>query len=127
MENNKATKGYAVITGASSGIGTEFAKRLANEGYPLVLVARRRERLEELAKLLPTECKIMTADLSDMKECESLMQELCDIDIDIFINNAGFGYCGEVWNFENETEQGMIDLNVKSLHLLTKLALDKMD
>ena len=127
MENNKATKGYAVITGASSGIGTEFAKRLAKEGYPLVLVARRRERLEELAKLLPTECKIMTADLSDMKECESLMQELCDIDIDIFINNAGFGYCGEVWNIENETELGMIDLNVKSLHLLTKLALDKMD
>ena len=127
MDNNKTTKGYAVITGASSGIGTEFAKRLAKEGYPLVLVARRRERLEEVAESLPGECKIITADLSVMKECERLMKELSDTKIDVFINNAGFGFCGEILNIDNDTELNMIDLNVKSLHLLMKLALKDMD
>lgn len=122
----KLKKGYAVITGASSGIGAEFAKRLAKEGYPLVLVARRRERLEELAKNLEVECTIMTADLSDMDSCKKLMNDLADFNIDIFINNAGFGFCGETVNIEDETELNMIDLNVKSLHLLTKLVLKKM-
>lgn len=119
-------KGYAVITGASSGIGTEFAKRLAKEEYPLVLIARRRERLEQLAQELNTECMILTADLSDMNECKRLMQELNSVDIDIFINNAGFGYCGETLSIDTETELNMIDLNVKAMHLLTKLALAKM-
>ena len=62
------TKNYAVITGASSGIGTEFAKRFAKEGYKLVLIARRKERLEELSKALDAECLIITADLSDMAD-----------------------------------------------------------
>jgi len=61
-------KNYAVITGASSGIGSEFAKRLSKEGYKLVLIARRKERLEELAKSLHTECMVMTADLSNLEE-----------------------------------------------------------
>ncbi len=120
------SKGYAVITGASSGIGTEFAKRLAKEGYKLVLVARRRERLEQLAQELDTECMILTADLSDMDECKRIMKELDSVDIDVFINNAGFGYCGETLTIENEIELNMIDLNVKATHLLAKLALDKM-
>lgn len=119
-------KGYAVITGASSGIGTEFAKRLAKEGYPLVLVARRKERLEHLAQELNTECIILTADLSNMDECKRMMQELDSIEIDVFINNAGFGYCGETLSIDTETELNMIDLNVKAMHLLAKLALDKM-
>lgn len=119
-------KGYAVITGASSGIGTEFAKRLAKEGYPLVLVARRRERLEKLAKELNSECIILTADLSNMDECRRMMQELDSVEIDVFINNAGFGYCGETLTIETETELNMIDLNVKAMHLLAKLVLDKM-
>lgn len=119
-------KGYAVITGASSGIGTEFAKRLAKDGYNLVLVARRRERLEQLAQELDTECMIMIADLSDMDECKRMMNELESVDIDVFINNAGFGYCGETLTIETETELNMIDLNVKAMHLLAKLALDKM-
>ncbi|MBQ8802471.1 MAG: SDR family oxidoreductase [Tyzzerella sp.] len=118
--------GYAVITGASSGIGAEFAKRLAKEGYPLVLVARRRERLEELADSLSTECIIVTADLSDMKECERFVQELSGVDIEIFINNAGFGFCGETLNIDNATELNMIDVNVKAVHLLTKLILRDM-
>ena len=119
-------KGYAVITGASSGIGVEFAKRLAEEGYALVLVARRRERLEQLANELNTECMILTADLTDMSECQRIMQELDSKDIEIFINNAGFGYCGEVLDIKTKTELDMIDLNVKAMHLLCKLVLTKM-
>lgn len=119
-------KGYAVITGASSGIGTEFARRLAKEGYPLVLVARRRERLEELAKSLQTDCIVITADISDMEECKRVMRELDSKEIEVFINNAGFGYCGEILNIETQTELDMIDLNVKAMHLLAKLALERM-
>ena len=119
-------KGYAVITGASSGIGTEFAKRMAKEGYKLVLVARRKERLEQLAQELDTKCIILTADLSDMDECNRIMNELDSVEIDVFINNAGFGYCGETLSIDTETELNMIDLNVKAMHLLVKLALDKM-
>lgn len=119
-------KQYAVITGASSGIGAEFAKRLAKEGYKLILIARRKERLEALAQSLETECVIITADLSDMEECKRMMKELDSKEIEVFINNAGFGYCGETLNIENEIELNMIDLNVKALHLLAKLMLDKM-
>mgnify|MGYP003303873235 CR=1 FL=1 len=69
-------KGYAVITGASSGIGSEFAKCLAKEGYPLVLVARRRDRLEALKETLPTECMVKVADLSNLEECRQIGEEL---------------------------------------------------
>ena len=86
---------YAVITGASAGIGACFAKRLAMEGYSLVLVARREERLQELAKKLDTECKIVVCDVSKTQECERLMEEIKDLPIEIFINNAGFGDCGQ--------------------------------
>lgn len=120
-------KKYAVITGASSGIGTEFAKRLAKEGYALILIARRRERLEELKKELGAECVLLTADLSDMAECDRVAQDLQAYTIEIFINNAGFGYCGEILDIENTTELSMIDLNVKAVHLLTKHILKKME
>lgn len=119
-------KGYAVITGASSGIGTEFARRLAKEGYPLVLVARRKDRLEQLAASLKTECVVITADLSDMEECRRVMRELDSKEIEVFINNAGFGYCGETLNIETQTELDMIDVNVKAMHLFAKLALERM-
>ena len=119
-------KQYAVITGASSGIGAEFAKRFAKEGYKLVLIARRKDRLEELKKLFNVECRIVTADLSDMEECKRVAKELENIEIDVFVNNAGFGYCGETLNIEDDIELNMIDLNVKAMHLLTKLFLQKM-
>ena len=119
-------KRYAVITGASSGIGVEFAKRLALEGYALVLVARRKERLVQLAEELATECEVLPADLSNMNECTRVVEQLENHNIEIFINNAGFGFCGRILDVNNATELEMIDLNIKALHLLTKLTLEKM-
>jgi hypothetical protein len=123
-------KSYAVVTGASSGIGLEFARQLAREGYPLILVARRRERLEELAGTfrrngIPT--LVIPADLSRRKECYRLMDELSDKKIGVFINNAGFGDCGCFLETDEAKELEMIDVNVKAMHLLTKLVLRKMD
>ena len=123
---NKAKKYYAVITGASSGIGKEFAKRLSKEGYRLVLVARRQERLEELAESLSTSCEIITADLSRMEDCRYLCSRLEQIPVGIFINNAGFGDCSYFIDGEEEKELEMIDVNVKAVHFLTKRMLLKM-
>lgn len=113
-------KKYAVITGASSGIGVEFAKRLAAKGYALVLVARREERLKTLAKRLKTECEVAVADLTQRAECEKLCEWLADKDVEVFINNAGFGDCGEFVNTDTDKDLDMIRLNVAALHLLTK-------
>lgn len=120
---------YAVITGASSGIGAEFARRLAGEGYRLVLVARRRERLEALAQELAeqgTDSTVITADLSGREECFRLMQKLEGKKIGIFINNAGFGGCGLFTETDLGRELEMIHVNVRALHILMKLALEKM-
>lgn len=119
-------KKYAVITGASSGIGTEFARRLSKDGYSLILVARREERLQKLKEELQTECVILTADLTDLEACQRLTNQLDSYTIDVFVNNAGFGYCGEILGIDTEIELSMIDLNVKAVHFLTKYMLDKM-
>lgn len=119
-------KKYAVITGASSGIGTEFARRLSKDGYSLILVARREERLQKLKEELQTECVILTADLTDLEACQRLTKQLDSYTIDVFVNNAGFGYCGEILGIDTEIELSMIDLNVKAVHFLTKYMLDKM-
>ena len=122
---------YAVITGASAGIGVCFARRLAKEGYKLVLVARRKERLEELAGQLEqdygTQCKVVVCDVSKMEECVSLMEDIKELPVEIFINNAGFGDCGSFISGELSKELDMIDVNIKALHTLMKLALQKME
>ena len=122
---------YGVITGASSGIGYEFARRLACEGYSLVLVARRTAKLEELAQTLgeenpDIECKVFRADLSTREGGYALADFLADIPVEVFINNAGYGDCGFFPDGNMEKELGMIDLNVTAVHILTKLMLRKM-
>lgn len=116
---------YAVITGASSGIGKEFARQLNQHGYELLLVARREERLIELKNQLEN-ADIFVADLSKEEKCYELFDLIQDKKVDIFINNAGFGDCGEFVETDLEKEKQMIQLNIKSLHILMKLVLKKM-
>ena len=119
-------KNYAVITGASAGLGEEFAKQLAEKGYQLILTARREARLRELAEKLPVECEIIPADLSKPEECYRFYEAIKDKKIDIFINNAGFGDCNLFLEGNLQKELEMVDLNVKALHILFKLMLQKM-
>ena len=110
----------ALITGASSGIGKDMARVLSDMGYDLILVARRKTRLENLKKELKTNVDIKTYDLSSTFNCIKLYEEVKNEDIDILINNAGFGLLGEFSNTKLEKELDMIDLNIKSVHTLTK-------
>lgn len=119
-------KNYAVITGASAGLGTEFAKQLANRGYKLILTARREERLKALAESLPVECVIIPADLSKTEECLRFFDLIKEYKVDIFINNAGFGDCNSFLDSDLSMELDMIDVNIKAMHTLCKKMLQKM-
>lgn len=113
----------ALITGASSGMGRDMARVLAKKGYDLIVVARRKEKLEELAKELDTNVEIVELDLSVEKNCFKLYEKFKNKDINLLINNAGFGLFGEFYETDLDTELKMIDLNVKAYHILTKLFL----
>ena len=111
---------FAVITGASSGIGAEFARQLSARGYNLLLVARRADRLEKLSDQLTTVCEIFTADLSKKSECLRLVKALEGRRVDLFINNAGFGDCGLFLQTELDKDLDMLSVNIRALHILTK-------
>lgn len=117
---------FAVITGASSGIGAEFARQLSARGYQLMLVARREERLRLLAAELPTGCEIFPADLSRTEECLRLAQALENRRVDLFVNNAGFGDCGPFTETELDKELRMLDVNVRAVQILTKRMVQQM-
>lgn len=120
-------KRYAVITGASSGIGSEFARVLSQKGYSLILIARREERLIELSHTCSCECQIMKADLSKEEECYRIFDALKDYSIDLLINNAGFGDCGCFIDGDIQKEMDMIKVNIEAVHILTKLFIQKMN
>ncbi len=117
----------ALITGASSGIGKEFARRYAEKGYRLILTARREDILEQLREELKTEIVVIPADLSDEKQCFELLKKLKDEDIDVFINNAGFGLAGSFLTTDVEREINMIKVNDIAMHIMFKGVLQKMD
>ena len=115
----------ALITGASSGIGRDMARYLSNLGYDLVIVARRENLLEELKQeLTKTEVIIEKADISNPDVCKELFEKYKDIDV--LINNAGFGKFGEFDKIELNDELNMIYTNVIGLHVLTKLYVQEM-
>ena len=119
------------ITGASSGIGQEFAHRYARLGFRLILTARRKDRLERLAAELLTRygttSRILTADLRQEADCLRLCEELKEERIDLFINNAGFGVCGSFLETDPERELEMAKVNVLAMHRLFKFAVKKME
>ena len=152
---------WALVTGASSGIGRDMAKYLYSLGYNLILVARDQEKMEELKTELYTkyrqeeekenrknkddknsnskdskpkkvnletkqEILIYSIDLSKKEECIKLYENTKNIEIDLLINNAGFGTFGEFSKTDLEKEVNLINTNITAVHILTKLYLKDM-
>ena len=106
---------WALVTGASSGLGSEFARALAREGVSVVLTARREERLRELASELEeahrVSTRVVAADLADPSAAEQLAEAVRDLEIAILVNNAGFGYAGRFDQQEPQRLREMVQLN----------------
>ncbi len=112
----------ALITGASSGIGKDMAIYLDSLGYELILVARDEEKLKKLCGSL-NKAKYYAYDLCDVNNMYKLYEDTKNEKIDFLINNAGFGLFGYFDETDLDKELRMIDLNIKSVHVLTKLYL----
>jgi short-subunit dehydrogenase len=123
MQNNQAivaAKPFALVTGASSGIGAEFARQLAGRGYVVGLVARRRERLEALAAELGARGQsslVIPADLSIPQGAENLANDLESRNLrpEVVVNNAGVGLYGPVLELDAHRVEAMLHLNVLAL------------
>ena len=113
----------ALITGASSGIGRDMARYLSYLNYDLILGARDKDNLLKLKEDLNTDVLVIPMDLSIISNVYKLYDMVDSNNIDILINNAGFGLFGKFNESDTNRELSMIDLNIKSLHLLTKLFL----
>ena len=110
-----------LITGASSGIGSDMAEILCKKGHIVYAVARREERLNELKDKYPENIIPMVCDVSEKENCFNLFEKLEDKDIDVLINNAGYGMFGKFDSTDLDRELKMIDTNIIGLHILTKL------
>ena len=112
-----------LITGASSGIGASMARHFASLGHELILVARDKKRLDDLVSELNVEAKVIVMDLASTFNCTKLYNRVKKENIDILVNNAGFGVFGTFDETSLDKELDMIDLNIKAVHILTKLFL----
>lgn len=111
-----------LITGASNGLGLDFAKKFSSLGYDLILVARNKDKLEKIKETLDN-VEIEVMDLSAIENVYKLYDKYKG-QVDILINNAGFGVCGNFNDTDLSNELNMIDLNIKTVHVLTKLFLN---
>ena len=113
----------ALVTGASSGIGREIAIYLASLNIDLIVVARNKKELEKLKEKVNVDVKIITLDLIKKDNVYKLYDLVKNDNIDILVNNAGFGLFGLFYETNLDRELEMIDLNVTTYHILTKLFL----
>jgi len=117
----------AVVTGGSSGLGEVFARKLAGRGYRLLLVARREHRLAALRASLGPDHEVMSADLTKEEDVEALARRLeTSQDLDLLVNNAGFGTKGQFWETDYGRQLEMHKLHVMATLRLTRAALPGM-
>lgn len=114
---------WALVTGASAGIGEEFARQLARMGLNLILIARRKQRIDDLARQLQSASKIqvkpIVADLSRPDFLPPLVSAIGSVEVGLLVNNAGFGLAGEFLDHELEQELALLDVNCRAPVILT--------
>ena len=132
MASRSAARPHALVTGASSGIGSVFAELLARDGYDLVVVARRRDRLEALAQRLKKEqpginVDVLVADLSKPADLHTVEKHILeDKDLELLVNNAGFGGYMPFAQLDPDRAEELINLQVLAVTRLCRAALPSM-
>jgi short-subunit dehydrogenase len=130
MNASKPGKGWAVVTGASSGLGLLFARSLAQRGHPVLAVARRLERLEELTRQVAVQggrVVPLAADLQTSEAVQAVARRATELgDVEVLVNSAGFGTWGAFADLSLDRELGLIRLNVAALVELTHRLLPPM-
>lgn len=116
----------ALVTGATSGIGRDITRYLASLNYEVYAVGRNIEKLEKLQNELGKNVKTIKMDISSKENCIALYEEIKDKNIDLLVNNAGFGVFGNFTETDLEKEVNLINTNITAVHVLTKLFLKDM-
>jgi uncharacterized protein len=131
MSGNNSVRPHALVTGASSGLGAAFAERLAGDGYDLMIVARRRDRLDALAEQLRTnhhaDVEVITADLSKPEDLLNVEKRIAEDNLlELLVNNAGFGGYMSFVELDPEKATELINVKVVAVTRLTRAALPGM-
>ena len=127
---NSAERPVALVTGATAGLGREFARQLAGLGYDLVLVARDAGRLEEVAaelrELSGAESEVLPADLTRDEDVSRVVDRIDNGHIDLLVNNAGFGIRGSIARTSREEQDAMVRVHVLAANRLAQAAVQTM-